>query len=434
MLGFSEEELRSKHCVQFSPPEDAEKDWALFQQLRAGSIDHYQLEKRYFRRDGSLVWGYLSISLLKNVPPLVVAMVEDITEKKLSEEARFRHAAIVESSEDAIISKNVDAVIVSWNEGAQRIFGYTEAEAVGQPIFILIPPDRRHEEITILERLKAGGRIEHYETVRITKAGKEVDVSLSISSIKDSTGRIVGFTKIAHDITERKRSEEMLREANRALERHTAELQTREELLKICVKNVPAGLAMLDRDMCYLQVSDRWCSDYSVLDSSQILGRSHYELFPDMPNYWKEVHRRALAGETVRANEDRWEREGGATWVRWEVRPWLNVDGLPGGILIFAEDITRHKKMEDALLDMSRKLVESGERERARIGRELHDDIGQRLTMLTLELDNCKRTLQSCKVVCRNSKNRRVIFQSTCKPSRMSCTQRSWSTWELLLA
>src|SRR5437016_6709874 len=87
-LGFSEEELRNKHCVDFSPREDAEKDWALFQQLRAGSIDHYQLEKRYFRRDGSLVWGSLSISLLKSRPtPLVVAMVEDITDKKTTEEA-----------------------------------------------------------------------------------------------------------------------------------------------------------------------------------------------------------------------------------------------------------------------------------------------------------------------------------------------------------
>ena len=145
MLGFSEQELYGKHCVQFSPPEDAEKDWALFQQLRAGSIDHYQLEKRYFRKDGSLVWGHLSISLLKIPPsPLVIAMVEEITEKKRAEEA----------------------------------------------------------------------------------------------------------------------------------------LRASEDLLKIFVKSVPAGVAMLDRDMRYLQVSDRWCADYSV-DSSQVLGRSHYELFPD---------------------------------------------------------------------------------------------------------------------------------------------------------
>src|SRR5499425_640764 len=87
-LGFTEEEIRNKHCVDFSPREDAEKDWALFQQLRAGTIDHYQLDKRYFRRDGSLVWGHLSISLLKSHPsPLVIAMVEDITDKRAVEEA-----------------------------------------------------------------------------------------------------------------------------------------------------------------------------------------------------------------------------------------------------------------------------------------------------------------------------------------------------------
>src|SRR5690349_11159868 len=109
ILGFSEEELRSKHCDQFSPADDAEKDWALFQQLRAGSIDRYQLEKRYFRRDGSLVWGSLSVSLLSGRPsPLVLAMVEDITAKKTAEEAKFRHAAIVESSEDAIASVTLD--------------------------------------------------------------------------------------------------------------------------------------------------------------------------------------------------------------------------------------------------------------------------------------------------------------------------------------
>lgn len=256
MLGFSEEELRSKHCVDFSPLEDAEKDWALFQQLRAGSIDHYQIEKRYFRRDGSLVWGRLSLSLLNTRPsPLVVAMVEDITDQRAAEEA----------------------------------------------------------------------------------------------------------------------------------------VRTSEELLKIFVKNVPAGVAMLDRDMRYLQLSDRWCADYSI-DGSQAIGRSHYDLFPDVPQHWKEMHQRALAGETFRANEDRWEREGGSTaWIRWEIRPWMTATGTVGGILILAEEITQRKKMEDALSGMSQKLIESQEQERTRIARELHDDIGQRLVLLALDLEQLQR-------------------------------------------
>jgi PAS domain S-box-containing protein len=356
MLGFSEEELRGKHCVQFSPPDDAEKDWALFQKLRAGSIDHYQLEKRYFRRDGSLVWGRLSLSLLNHRPsPLVLAMVEDITEKKTAEEARFRHAAIVESSEDAIASGTLDGIIVSWNAGAQRMYGYTEKEAIGKPITILVPSELPDEENKILETLKAGGRIEHFETVRVTKTGERINVSLTISPIKDASGRTVGISGIARDITERKRAEEALAEMNRTLVAQAALLQAREELLRVFVKNVPAPVAMLDRDMRYLQVSDRWCSDY-LPGREQILGRSHYEIFPDMPERWKEVHRRALQGETLRADEDRWEAQDGTHWARWEVRPWKTVEGNVGGILILAEVITRRKQMEESLRESEDRL------------------------------------------------------------------------------
>ena len=178
-----------------------------------------------------------------------------------------------------------------------------------------------------------------------------------------------------------------LRNINQLLKQQTAAVQARENLLRIFVKNVPAGVAMLDREMRYLQVSDRWCTDYS-LDRSRVLGRSHYEVFPDMPERWKEIHRRSLDGETFRAEEDRWDRKSGATtWVRWEVRPWRNVGGDAGGILIFVEDITHRKQIEEALSGMGRKLIESQEQERARIARELHDDINQRLALLAVELD-----------------------------------------------
>jgi PAS domain S-box-containing protein len=197
----------------------------------------------------------------------------------------------------------------------------------------------------------------------------------------------VGFSKIAHDITERKQAEQLLRDTNSALEKQTVALQAREELLKIFVKNVPAGVAMLDRDMRYLQVSDRWCADYSV-DSPRLLGRSHYEMFPDLPERWKELHRRTLKGETLRSDEDRWDREdGGTTWVRWELRPWWNIDGVQGGILIFAEDITRYKQMEETLSTMSQRLIQAHENERTRIARELHDDISQRLALLAIKLE-----------------------------------------------
>jgi PAS domain S-box-containing protein len=142
---------------------------------------------------------------------------------------------------------------------------------------------------------------------------------------------------------------------------------------------------MLDRGLRYLQVSDRWCSDYSI-DGSQALGRYAYEVVPDIPDHWKEMAGRALQGETFRTEEDRWDRAGGTMWIRWEIRPWRTGSGAVGGILILAEDITRRKQMEDALSGMTRKLIEAQEKERARIGRELHDDINQRLALLSLEL------------------------------------------------
>jgi PAS domain S-box-containing protein len=142
---------------------------------------------------------------------LVTSAIRDITDRKRMEETWFRLAAIVESSEDAIISKNLDAVITSWNAAAQSIFGYTEGETVGKPITILIPPELSDEENKILARLRAGERIEHYETIRVTKSGKRINVSLTISPIRELTGRIVGFSKIARDITQRKQADEALR-------------------------------------------------------------------------------------------------------------------------------------------------------------------------------------------------------------------------------
>jgi len=138
--------------------------------------------------------------------------------------------------------------------------------------------------------------------------------------------------------------------------------------------------------MRYMQASERWCADYS-LDGAQVLGRSRYEIFPDIPDRWKQLHRRALKGETLRADEDRWDREGGTTWLRREICPWQNLDGMPGGILIFSEDITHRKQIEESLSEIPRKLIEAQEQERTRIGRELHDDIGQRLSLLAFELE-----------------------------------------------
>jgi PAS domain S-box-containing protein len=138
-------------------------------------------------------------------------------ERKSADRVTGLLAAIVDSSDDAIVSKSLDGFVTSWNKSAERLFGYTAEEAVGQHITLIVPADRRHEESTILERLKRGERVDHFETVRISKNGKMLDVSLTISPVKDAAGSVVGASKVARDITERKRTEQALRESEERL-------------------------------------------------------------------------------------------------------------------------------------------------------------------------------------------------------------------------
>lgn len=131
----------------------------------------------------------------------------DITERHRAEEARLLLAAVVDSSDDAIISKTLNGIIRTWNEGARRIFGYSAEEVIGKPITILLPPDRIHEELDILKRLQRGERVNHFETIRVDKQGRLLDISVSISPVRDSRGQVIGASKIARDITERRRFE-----------------------------------------------------------------------------------------------------------------------------------------------------------------------------------------------------------------------------------
>ena len=141
----------------------------------------------------------------------------DITQAKEADRASNLLAAIVDSSDDAIVSKNLNGVITSWNKAAERVFGYSAEEAIGQHITLIIPPDRLAEETTILNRLRHGQRIDHFETIRMRKDGTLLDISLTISPVKDSSGHIVGASKVARDVTERKRVERALRESEERL-------------------------------------------------------------------------------------------------------------------------------------------------------------------------------------------------------------------------
>jgi PAS domain S-box-containing protein len=172
---------------------------------------------------------------------MVGGVAFDITDRKHAEETAAFLALIVESSDDAIISKDLSGRITSWNRGAEELYGYSAAEAVGKPISIIMPPERREEMTEILERIKRGERIEHFETVRLTRNGERVDVSLTVSPVRDSLGKIIGASKIARDITGRKRAEA---EREQLLAREQVARAEAERLLQESIK-----LAALYRDL-----------------------------------------------------------------------------------------------------------------------------------------------------------------------------------------
>jgi len=179
-----------------------------------------QVTYRLLRPDGTLSWiENTGRAYFDDNGRMVrmLGMIADVTERKAAEEARSRLAAIVECSEDAIVSQNLNGMITSWNLGAEKIFGYTEAEAIGQPITILIPATQQEEEQRNQDAVLSGKRIEHFESTRLTKSGKTINVSISISPLKDSRGQVVGVSRITRDITERKCAEEALASATQRM-------------------------------------------------------------------------------------------------------------------------------------------------------------------------------------------------------------------------
>lgn len=166
----------------------------------------------------------------------IVVVCRDVTERKRAEHMRAWLAAIIDSSDDAIASKTLDGIVTSWNPGATQLFGYQPAEIIGKPITTIIPPELHAEEVDILARLRRGERIDHYETVRVAKSGRRIDISLTVSPIRGEDGEIMGASKIARDITLRKRSEERLREADRQKDEFLATLahELRNPLAPIC--------------------------------------------------------------------------------------------------------------------------------------------------------------------------------------------------------
>jgi PAS domain S-box-containing protein len=209
-LGYSRRELLRMSPVDIDYPSSPRLVKKRVDEVR--SRGHVFAETAHVRRNGTIFPVELSSRMIDyGGKPAMLSIARDITERKRAEDADFRLVAVVESSDDAIISKTLDGTITSWNQGAERLYGYSAKEANGRPMSILIPPGRPDEVKQLLKAVRRGERIQHYETERVRKDGKVVKVSLGISPIRDATGRVVGASTIAHDITRHKQTEEALR-------------------------------------------------------------------------------------------------------------------------------------------------------------------------------------------------------------------------------
>ena len=348
-----------------------------------------------------------------NVEGILVHAVEVTNEVKESREreererARGLFAAIVDSSDDAIVSKTLDGIISSWNKTAERLFGYTREEAVGQHITLIVPEDRWGEETKIIEQLKRGERLDHFETLRRRKDGSLIALSLTISPVKDDTGRIIGASKVARDITERKQTERALGERARLLDLSSDAIMVRDEADQITYWNQSAhdlyGYSReeamgrvshdllrtafpepLERIVEQLRRDDRWAGElvHRRKDGSQIVVASRWALDRDESGNWKRV---------LETNNDITQQKRNVRALRESEE---RLRELSNSLEVQVRDRTEeleHRNVEimqqsEQLRELSIRLLRTQDEERRHIARELHDSAGQIVAALGMNL------------------------------------------------
>lgn len=269
---------------------------------------------------------------------------EQLTNLQSPEIAPYWLSSLIESADDAIISKTLDGIITSWNKGAERIFGYTAEEAIGQPITLIIPPDHLDEEPTILARLRAGERVDHFETVRQRKDGRLMDISLTISPIIGPTGQIVGASKIARDITEQ-------REARRALDEAS-------ERLRLALAASSLGDWSWDARTDLVTLSDTAAHIFGI-PPGQSMTRTEIRKLLEV----EDRERARLSAETALANHTDYEIEyrlkhpnGTEKWISAKGRGMYDDGGAVIGQIGFVEDISERKSNEKTLREHAEAL------------------------------------------------------------------------------
>ena len=269
---------------------------------------------------------------------------DHVAGRELSLQAAALLAAIVATSDDAIVSKTLDGEILSWNAAAERLFGYTAEEAVGQPIMLIIPPERSHEEATILRRLRAGERVEHFETQRRAKDGRLIDISVTVSPVRDANGVIIGASKIARDIGERKRAAETLRAT--------------QEHLQVVTDNMAVAVLRCSRDFRYLWVSPG-CTAWHGRPASEMVGRKIAEVLGQAAfDTVRPYIDRVLSGERVEFEIQVPYQHVASRWVKAVYVPTHDSTGQIDGWVAVLMDTTNHHSLEDALREADRRKDE----------------------------------------------------------------------------
>jgi PAS domain S-box-containing protein len=265
LFGYTAEEIIGQPVTLIIPPELHGDEPIILRKIRSGErIEHFQTVRVH--KSGRLVNVSLTISPIKDSKGNIVGaakIVRDITRQKKLEEAALRLAAIVESSDDAIASKDLNGIITSWNRSAEKLFGYTAQEIIGKSVLVIIPPELHHDEDMILSKIRRGEKIDHFETIRVHKNGERIEVSLTVSPIKDEDGNVIGAAKIVRNITESKKIDralqttEKLAAAGRMAATVAHEINNPLEAVTNLVYLAKRDLSNTDRVAGYLEMASR---------------------------------------------------------------------------------------------------------------------------------------------------------------------------------
>jgi PAS domain S-box-containing protein len=351
IVGYSEAELLQMKFQDITHPDDLPADLVETEKVVNGTLPMFSMDKRYIRKDGSPIWVSLTVSGARDSNGKLkhfISVVEDISQRREADHTRARLAAIVETSDDAIVSKDLNGIIQTWNSGAVRTFGFTPEEAIGQSITLIIPPEFREEEERILARLRNGERIDHFETVRMTKSGERIDVALTISPLRNSTGKVVGASKIARDITDRKKIEGALRDGRAQLALALESSQT----------------AIFDWDVAARRGawSPHMAAIYQFQPKGQYVTAEEWrKLF-----HPEDVDRLAKEAEQVWREKDQFQFEfrtvrpdGEIRWILSHGRVVRDENGSAVRMIGTHMDITARKRVEEELLQRRAELDEA---------------------------------------------------------------------------